>query len=179
MNTPISSYEQQAIDFLEKTGTTIDITFKESGKYFDDDNDVRDIYTIVIKRKNRQYAFTFGNSIANSGFYYTMGQKKVNIPREKISYKHLLNYIRIDSRGGFLNNGKSDIIHYPKAPTAYSVLACLTKYDPGSFENFCSEYGYDADSRRAEKTYKAVVDEYNNVSRLFSDEELQEMQEIQ
>jgi len=178
MNTSISSYEQQAIDFLEKTGTTIDITFKESGKYFDDDKDVRDIYTIVIKRKNRHYTFTFGNSIADSGFYYTMGQKKVSIPREKIGDKHLLGYIKLHSGGAFLNNGKSDIIHYPKAPTAYAVLAALTKSDPGSFEDFCFEYGYDTDSRRAEKTYKAVVDEYNNLTRLFSYEELQEMQEI-
>jgi len=178
MNTPISSYEQQAIDFLQKTGATIDITFKESGKYFDDDNKPRDIYTVVIKRNNRQYAFTFGNSIDDSGFYYTMGQKKVNIPREKIGDKHLLHYINKHSGGGFLNNSKSDIIHYPKAPTAYSVLSVLQKDDPGSFEDFCSEYGYDTDSRRAEKTYNAVVDEYNNLSRLFSDEELKEMQEI-
>lgn len=54
-------------------------------------------------------------------------------------------------------------------PTAYDVLACLTKYDPGTFENFCGEYGYNEDSRKAEKTYKAVVKEFAGVQRLFSD----------
>ena len=63
-------------------------------------------------------------------------------------------------------------------PTMYDVLACITKYDPYSFENFCSEFGYDTDSRTAEKTYKAVCREWKGVERLFSDI-LEELQEIQ
>jgi len=63
-------------------------------------------------------------------------------------------------------------------PSMYDVLACLTKYDPGSFENFCSEYGYDTDSRKAEKTYKAVCKEFAAIERLFWDI-LDELQEIQ
>jgi len=63
-------------------------------------------------------------------------------------------------------------------PTMYDVLACLTKYDPGTFENFCSDYGYDTDSRSAERTYKAVCKEWRAVDRLFDDiiEELREIQ---
>ena len=64
------------------------------------------------------------------------------------------------------------------APTAYDILACLTKYDPGSFENFCSEFGYDEDSRRAYKTYKAVVKEFENVEKLFSEEEREQLNKI-
>jgi len=54
-------------------------------------------------------------------------------------------------------------------PTAYDILACLTKYDPETFENFCANYGYDTDSRKAEKVYKAVLKEWEGVNRLFSD----------
>lgn len=63
-------------------------------------------------------------------------------------------------------------------PTMYDVLACLQKYDVGSFEDFCSEFGYSEDSRQAEKIYKAVQKEFQAVERLFSDviEELQEIQ---
>jgi hypothetical protein len=63
-------------------------------------------------------------------------------------------------------------------PTAYDVLACLTKYDPYSFENFCADFGYDLDSRKAEKTFKMVQKEFENVQRLFGDviEKLQEIQ---
>lgn len=63
-------------------------------------------------------------------------------------------------------------------PTAYDALCCLTKSDPGSFENFCSDFGYDEDSRKAESTYKAVVAEWEQVSNFFSSDELEQLQEI-
>lgn len=63
-------------------------------------------------------------------------------------------------------------------PNMYDVLTCLTKYDPYNFEDFCGDYGYDTDSRKAEKTYKAVQKEWESVERLFSDV-LEELQEIQ
>ena len=63
-------------------------------------------------------------------------------------------------------------------PTMYDILTCLTKYDPESFEFFCGEYGYNTDSIKALKTYKAVKREFNGVNRLFSDI-LEELQEIQ
>ena len=28
-----------------------------------------------------------------------------------------------------------------QTPRAYDILTCLTKYDPGTFENFCSDFG--------------------------------------
>ena len=52
-------------------------------------------------------------------------------------------------------------------PTASYILACLTKYDPGTFDDFCSDYGYDTDSREAERIYKAVIKEWCNVERVF------------
>ena len=54
-----------------------------------------------------------------------------------------------------------------KNPPIYSILSCLQKYDVGTFENFCADFGYDTDSRRAEKTYKAVRQEYEDFSALF------------
>lgn len=64
-------------------------------------------------------------------------------------------------------------------PTAYDILTCLQKSDVGSFDDFCSEFGYDTDSKKAEKIYKAVCEEYTNLCRLFSHEQLENMQEIQ
>lgn len=62
-------------------------------------------------------------------------------------------------------------------PTAYDVLSCVTKNDPGTFSDFCSDFGYDTDSRKAEKTYFAVQEEYKNINMLFSDV-MDELQEI-
>ena len=63
-------------------------------------------------------------------------------------------------------------------PTMYDILTCLTKNNPETFEDFCSEYGYNTDSINAQKTYKAVKREFNGVNRLFSDI-LEQLQEIQ
>jgi hypothetical protein len=64
-----------------------------------------------------------------------------------------------------------------KKPTAYDVLACITKNETGSFQNFCDDYGYDTDSRKALETFLAVGKEWENCERLFGDviEELQEI----
>lgn len=64
-------------------------------------------------------------------------------------------------------------------PHPYDVLACIQKYEPGTFENFCGDCGYDTDSRKAEKTYKAVVAEWKKVEAFFTAEELEALQEIQ
>lgn len=64
-------------------------------------------------------------------------------------------------------------------PTSYDVLACLQKYDVGSFEDFCGDFGYDTDSRTAERTYKAVLREYKMVCDLWTSDEIEELAEIQ
>jgi len=66
-----------------------------------------------------------------------------------------------------------------KLPTAYDLLTCITKNDPGTFADFCSEFGYDEDSRKAFDVYLAVQNEWAKVSRFFTAEELAEAQEIQ
>ena len=63
-------------------------------------------------------------------------------------------------------------------PTAYDVLACLTKYDVGSFKNFCDDFGYDTDSITAAKTYKAVKKEFANIIQLWTSSEIEKLSEI-
>lgn len=69
------------------------------------------------------------------------------------------------------------IVNGAKTPTMYDVLACVQKYDVGTFEDFCRCYGYDDDSRSAERTYKGVCKEYAAIVRLFGDV-MDELQEI-
>lgn len=49
--------------------------------------------------------------------------------------------------------------HEGKPPKLAEVLDCIVSDASGSdelFESWCSNYGYDTDSRRAERTYNAV-----------------------
>ena len=82
----LSEYDKQAIDFLKKCNVTFECEFLKHYYYFSNDTDKRDIYKITLKRGNRFMTVIFGNSINNSGFYFTMGKKKVEINR-----KYLLN----------------------------------------------------------------------------------------
>jgi len=66
-----------------------------------------------------------------------------------------------------------------KSPTAYGVLATIEKNDPGDFAEFCSNYGYDEDSKKAHKTYKAVVKQWEKAERFFTPEEIEELYDIQ
>lgn len=86
--------------------------------------------------------------------------------------------IKRDKKQFSLKFGQS-IYDGAKEPTNYEILACLTKYDVGTFEDFCGEFGYDVDNRAAEKTYKGVCKEYDNICKIWSDKEIEELQEIQ
>lgn len=83
-----------------------------------------------------------------------------------------------NEKGSYTFTFGQSIANVGQKPTAYDVLTCLTKYVPGTFDNFCSDYGYDIDSRKAEKIYKAVKKEYQNIIRLFLIDEIEKLREI-
>jgi hypothetical protein len=60
-------------------------------------------------------------------------------------------------------------------PQLADVLDCLASDAAGvenaqSFENWCAEYGYDTDSRKAEKTFKICERQAENLKRLLGDD---------
>lgn len=67
-------------------------------------------------------------------------------------------------------------------PTAYSILACLQKYEVGDLDDFLSEYGYEVkkagDLRRLQKLHIAVYEEWDKVRGFFSSKELEELRDI-
>lgn len=68
-----------------------------------------------------------------------------------------------------------------KRPTAYDALSCLSsdQYCPDNFEAFCSEYGYSDDSIKAMKLFKACDKFAKRIRRFFTNQELEELSEIQ
>jgi hypothetical protein len=179
----ISAYEQQANDFLAKTGTEFKVEFIKNDYHFDDDKDKRDIYKITFKRGKRQFSFNFGQSLVKSQ-HYVQTMSDGSIRKFTITGNRLEGNYKITDMSNYLNAYSSYDRLKPQltkgeTPTSYDVLTCLQKYDVGSFEDFCSDFGYDEDSRKAEKIYKAVCKEYENICKLWSDEEIEELQEIQ
>lgn len=69
----------------------------------------------------------------------------------------------------------------PLIPTAYDVLACLSSNIDThiqTFDEFCSNLGYDTDSIKAKETYDLCCDESRKMSRIWNDEELDQLREI-
>lgn len=59
-----------------------------------------------------------------------------------------------------------------KDPSVYHVLACTSSdiYTPETFAEFCSEYGYDGDSRKALATFKRCDRQARRLRVFFADE---------
>ena len=108
------------------------------------------------------------------------GKSRYKIPSEMRtkSNEEIAWYVKSNLQFDF-GTVKADHIIRPVAPSEYSILACLTKYDPGSFVDFCSEYGYDSDVKNAERVYAGVKEEWLNVCRIWNDSEIEELCEIQ
>ena len=178
-----TTYQQQANDFLAKTNTKIDIKYLKYDYHFYGDKDRRDIYKVTIKRGNRQFVLNFGQSLARSGIQFRYGLMRTveanHIVRKMVENKSnsLMNYLKNNSNIPFDINKTA--LKFYELPNNYDILACLTKNEVGTFDDFCDNYGYNKDSITAKKTYKAVVKEWENVCRIWSDNEIELLQEIQ
>jgi len=143
----MNNYEKQAEDFLTKTKTKFNHRYLGHFKYFDDDKQERDVYEIILSREGKEI------------FAFRFGQSIAN------------------SGEPYKRNPQGKTVRKRITPTPYDVLACLIKHDVETFEDFCAEYGYNTDSRKAEKIYFNVQREYKNVQRVFGDV-LDELREI-
>lgn len=174
-----SKYEEACELVKEKFGIEYECKFLKNDYHFNNDTSTRDIYEITLKRGTRNYTFNFGQSIMDSQYYQdSIKERTYTLNGQNRTGNYIIHDISKFIKA-FPNGGSQKLkLVKGKEPTLYDILTCLTKYDVGTFENFCSEFGYDEDSRSAEKTYNAVVKEYESMCRLFSDEELEVLQLI-
>ena len=173
-----SLYDEAAEKFAQVINLEFKCEFLKNDKHFEDDKETRDIYTITLIRKTRKYVFQFGQSIIDSQYYQDVRFKERTYTltgKCRTGNYSIGDIEKYNKSNGILPSLK---LVKGKEPSLYSVLDCLTKYNPGTFEDFCSESCYDTDSKKAEKIYNAVKDEWMNVQALFSDDELEILQEI-
>ena len=169
----MNEYVKQANDFLTKANAICKI---ELGGVSRNENwkekEKRNWYDVTITTPKGTMSFVFWDSIHNTEIsMMTLEQyveKKLRRRFEDMSYA--------DKKKAEVQLQK---LKDEAKPNAYSVLACLQKYDVGTFEDFCSEFGYDEDSRTAERVYIAVIKEYKDLTRIFTEEQMEELCEIQ
>jgi hypothetical protein len=159
-----TEYDIQASDFLKATQTKITKRYVGHTKRLGDTRTAE--FEVTIEPTGRRpWTFQFNDSIVNS-------------------------YEVVDSRthcGGFRRwrpfNSVPTRFHMEKreshtTPSDYSILACLSVCYADCLQDFCDEYGYDTDSVKARDMWLAVQDETAALRRMFTEEELEQLQEI-
>lgn len=78
-----------------------------------------------------------------------------------------------------VENGKTKM---QPAPELLDVLYCLVQdsdvLDRGTFEEWASEFGYDLDSRSAEKTYRLCLEQSLQLRNLLGNDTLEQLREL-
>lgn len=78
-----------------------------------------------------------------------------------------------------VNKNIIDTVEILIKPSSYDVLACLSPLYEDTLENFCSNFGYDEDSRLAEATFNACREQDRNLRKLFTHDQIEKLTEIQ
>lgn len=183
----MNEYDKQAADLLQEFGITFEARYvgnacppfcpdrddiTEAGKFPRKKHIHGDQHLCTLTRPGKCVAFDFWNSYRDQEIAYHLKERHdgwVGSPWGRGK--------KYDPYGEY--RAMADFAKtFSPLPTAYDLLACLQKYDPGTFREFCSGFGYSDDSIRALETYRAVQDEFEKARRFFTASELERLQEI-
>jgi len=179
----MNEYKKQAEDFLTKTNTTLEVKRAEPQKspLWHKDGETHGIhYSVTLENNNAKYTFDFWDSIKNAECLEMI--EKYSDERNTGQKQRLIEILKAEDIIIGQYTPKKTIMEKIDGvftPNAYSVLTCLDLLHEKSFQDFCDSFGYESDSRTAEKTYNAVMEQDRNLRKLFDRSELELLQEIQ
>jgi hypothetical protein len=149
------TYQNQAKSFLTRFGITFKIAIavpQTSPAWTDDERQHGVKYWVVMTRDEKTLELPFWGSVAQ--------RKEIELAREQ---------------------GRRSV-EWLARPSAYDVLACISADQncPDTFAEFCSEYGYDSDSRKALATFKRCRKLAKKLQAFFDTDEMRDaLAEIQ
>ena len=169
----MSEYVKQAKDFLASCNATMEIIYAGLEKPTWDDKPHR-TYDCTIKTPRGTMMVHFFDSLHNT---------ELHLPYDECyeaKYHRKYSGLTLNEKNRFQKQIKEQ--REKALPTEYSILSCLTKYDVGSMDDFMHEFGYEIkcvkDMTNFINTYNAVVKEYNDVRRCFTEEQIEALWEI-
>lgn len=196
-----NEYLEQAQAFLIGTETTLEVikAVPQKRPLWAKEGEKHGInYNVTLKNKNGVYTFDFWGSIADleklelakeakvrgiySSHYFTIKQwceeqASQTVPNVIKGQTRAMSTQKEIMGSAWLRN-VVDTVEILIKPTAYDVLACLDVLHEDNFEDFCSAFGYENDSIKALKTFKAVKEQDHNLRRLFTHDQLERLSEI-
>lgn len=175
----MTEYDTQVTAFIERTWITITRNFTGTRPApWSKDGESVDTYSITIERakkhetpkgKSISFSFDFHDSIHDTEI------RKLS-PWDIETYNRTHKFQRITRAK--LAQKKSEI---KNGPTSYTLLACISSesYQHDTLEDFCDNFGYDTDSRKALEIYLACQELSSKITRFFTTAELEALREIQ
>ena len=165
-------YEQTAMEFLQETNATIQTEFV--GMDYNElwgDNQCRPKYRVAIETPRGKMSIVYWDSALHRE-WLRADEESVAKELFKCHFEYLTPGDKAKVRATLHKRQKEAV------PTTYDILCCLETTDPGSFSEFCDEFGYDTDSRRALSIYLLCQEQYHDLLRIFSSKDLDKLSEI-
>ena len=149
----MDEYERQAVDFLAQTNTKLSVSFLYTAPYFNDEDEVRDVYAFTLQNKKGVYSATFGDSVRNT-------QRRAMVTGFAKKIREVREY----------------------NPNAYDILSCLGAYYPVTFKDFCAEFGYDDQPLesypKTMEIFTKCIEEARGMRQLFDADQLEQLASI-
>ena len=169
----MTDYQAQAKQFLADCNATMEINFigKEVPSHWLGETKPHNKYQFTITTPKGKYTSYFWDSLYNTKVS-EVSERIYAQQKYKASYDCLRSHEKAKARAE-LAKLKANAI-----PTEYDILACVEKYSYDSFSDFCAEFGYSTDSISARETFLACGEEYAGLRRIFTEEQMEKMREI-
>lgn len=173
----MTDYRQKALDFLEACNAKMEINFigVETNQNWND-NQRRNKYHFTITTPKGKMQGDFWDSVTNTEITL-MTPDDFSIKMYRAHLDALMNHEKVRVR----NTLKA--IKETAKPTEYEILSCLEKYEVGTMDDFFHEFGFEV--KNADdifcflNTYNAVVKEYRDLCRIFTEEQMEMLREIE
>lgn len=185
-----SKHTEQGEEFLKATGSTLEIleavpqkapAWHTVGKG-EQKHGIN--YSCKLSNAHGSYSFDFWGSIRDAEMVKLAEEVQNAFFMDTPLYFHVSDFLKEKTGTGLNrlgNRTKKEVISRVREavkPTSYTILTALHDDAGASFEDFCSSYGYDTDSRSAERAYKAVCEQERQMRKLYDRAELEALQEI-
>ena len=166
------TYKDKMKSFLEDVNATCTIIYGGLSRNQNwNEEEKHNWYDVTITTPKGNMSYIFWDSIYNT--------KISEMTLEQYVHKHYklelydLSYAEKSKANRELQKLKDNA-----KPDEYDVVSCLQMYDVGTFSDFCNEFGFDEDSRKAERMYIATINEYKSLERIFTEEQLEILRNI-